>query len=193
MIQNIVSIDFVFQPTFCWVDGWLLVFKEPGQEVAVVAAVWSLESAAELPILILCVTKPTGKRLNIKPPLKSPKLFGYQHPPSPHMQLLFVHNFHSINKLYCDYFYIFRLIVLRTCCGTAGRAARPRSCRVCRWRSWSPSWTPSSRSRPTAAASPSPSHPPPSPSGSQTPAPLTRSGCGLDSTAFSSSALVHQH
>ena len=57
MIQNIVSIDFVFQPAFCWVDGWLLVFKEPGQEVAVVAAVWSLESAAELPILILCVTK----------------------------------------------------------------------------------------------------------------------------------------
>ena len=59
------------------------MFKEPGQEVAVVAAVWSLESAAELPILILCVTKPTGKRLNIKPPLKSPKLLGYQHPPSP--------------------------------------------------------------------------------------------------------------
>ena len=167
---------------------------------------WSRSQARKLQLLQLCgvwnrrrnfssssSVSPTGKRLNIKPPLKSPKLFGYQHPPSPHMQLLFVHNFHSINKLYCDYFYIFRLIVLRTWCGTAGWAARPRSCRVCRWRSWSPSWTPSSRSRPTAAASPSPSHPPPSPSGSQTPAPLTRSGCGLDSTAFSSSALVHQH
>merc|ERR1711952_495438 len=44
---------------------------------------------------------PTGKCLNIKPPLKSPKLLGYQHPPSPNMQWLFVHHSHSIN-LYCD-------------------------------------------------------------------------------------------
>ena len=42
--KHYVSIDFVFQPTFCCVDGCLLVIKEPGQEVAVVAAMWSLES-----------------------------------------------------------------------------------------------------------------------------------------------------
>ena len=156
------------------VDCWLSRSQARKLQLLQLCGVWSLESAAELLILILCVTKPTGKRLNIKPPLKSPKLFGYQHPPSPHMQWLFVHNFHSINKLYCDYFYIFRLIVLRTCCGTAGRAARPRSCRVCRWRSRSPSWTPSSR-----LLIRHPRHLDPRRS--------TRSGCGLDSTAFSSS------
>ena len=104
----------------------------------------------------------TGKRLNIKHPLKSP-----------HMQMLFVHNFQSTNKLYRDYFQIFQLIVLRTWCGTAGRAASGEA-----------------GAHPGQPADPRPQlhplllirHP-----RHLDPRRSTRSGCGLDSTAFSSS------
>ena len=48
-----------------------------------------------------------------------------------------------------------------SCWGRDAGLRGPRCCRICRWRSWSPSWP--ARSRPTAAAPPSPSHPPTSP------------------------------
>ena len=76
--KHYVSIDFIFQHTFC--------------------CCWSRRRNFPSSSSV----SPTGKCSNIKAPLISPKLLGYQHPPSPHMQWLFVHHFHSIN-LYCDF------------------------------------------------------------------------------------------
>jgi len=97
-IDFVLTLYFSLHSAELMVDCWCSRSQARKLQLLQLCGVWSRQRNFPSSSFV----SPTGKCLNIKPPLKSPKLLGYQHPPSPNMQWLFVHHSHSIN-LYCDY------------------------------------------------------------------------------------------